>query len=160
MFASFFLFYTVFGLRAVSGMIFLKIFLKIRFLNYFQFVSVCLFPWKPITIIWWLMTFYSFSILFSAANFFSNLLWINNIKRPNKTAETIKVVLIRPLTEKEIRINIVEIINPEFRITLWNSSVWKNENNNNITSAIIRTLKNCSKKTLLMFLKEIVLGSW
>jgi hypothetical protein len=64
-----------------------------------------------------------------------------------------------PVTEKDIRINMVEIINPEFRITLWNSSVWKNENNNNITSAIIRILKNCSKKILLMFLKEIALFS-
>ena len=64
-----------------------------------------------------------------------------------------------PLTEKDNRINIVEIINPEFRITLWNSSVWKNENSNKITSAIIRILKNCSKKILLMFLKEIALVS-
>jgi hypothetical protein len=37
--------------------------------------------------------------------------------------------------------------------------VWKNEINNNITSAIIRILKNCSKKILLMFLKEIALLS-
>ena len=65
----------------------------------------------------------------------------------------------QPSTEKDSRINMVEIINPEFRITLWNSSVWKNENNNNITSAIIRILKNCSKKILLMFLKEIALVS-
>ncbi len=69
------------------------------------------------------------------------------------------ILLMIPLTEKDIRINIVEIINPEFRITLWNSSVWKNENNNNITSAIIRMLKNCSKKILLMLLKEIALFS-
>ena len=74
-------------------------------------------------------------------------------------AETMSILLMIPLTEKDIRINIVEIINPEFRITLWNSSVWKNENNNNITSAIIRMLKNCSKKILLMLLKEIALFS-
>ena len=74
-------------------------------------------------------------------------------------AETISTLLMIPLTENDIRINIVEIRNPEFRITLWNSSVWKNENNNSITSAIIRILKNCSKKILLMFLKEIELLS-
>ena len=64
-----------------------------------------------------------------------------------------------PLTEKEIRISIVEIINPEFLITLWNSSVWKNENNNNMTSAIIRILKNCSKKILFISLNEMWLVS-
>ena len=74
-------------------------------------------------------------------------------------AETISTSLMIPLTEKDNRINIVEIMNPEFRITLWNWSVWKNENSNKITSAIIRILKNCSKKILLMFLKEIVLVS-
>ena len=84
---------------------------------------------------------------------------MKSIESPNKIAETISILLMIPLTEKDMRINIVEIINPEFRITLWNSSVWKNENNNNITSAIIRILKNCSKKTLLMFLKETALLS-
>lgn len=84
---------------------------------------------------------------------------MNSIESPNKIAETMSILLMIPLTEKDIRINIVEIINPEFRITLWNSSVWKNENNNNITSAIIRMLKNCSKKILLMLLKEIALFS-
>ncbi len=38
-------------------------------------------------------------------------------------AETISTSLIMPLTEKDNRINMVEIINPEFRITLWNLSV-------------------------------------
>ena len=33
-------------------------------------------------------------------------------------AETINTLLMIPLTEKDILINIVEIINPEFRITL------------------------------------------
>ena len=78
---------------------------------------------------------------------------MNSIESPNKIAETMSILLMIPLTEKDIRINIVEII------TLWNSSVWKNENNNNITSAIIRMLKNCSKKILLMLLKEIALFS-
>jgi hypothetical protein len=84
---------------------------------------------------------------------------MKSIESPNKIAETIRILLMIPLTEKDNRINIVEIINPEFRITLWNSSVWKNENNNNITSAIIKILKNCSKKILLIFLKEIALLS-
>jgi hypothetical protein len=84
---------------------------------------------------------------------------MKNIESPNKMAETINKLLMIPLTEKEIRINMVEMINPEFRMTLWNSSVWKNENNNKITSAIIKILKNCSKKILLIFLKEMVFGS-
>jgi hypothetical protein len=82
---------------------------------------------------------------------------MKSIESPKIIAETISILLMMPLTEKDIRINIVEITNPEFRITLWNWSVWKNENNNNITSAIIRILKNCSKKILLIFLKEIAL---
>jgi hypothetical protein len=84
---------------------------------------------------------------------------MKNIESPNNIAETINKLLMIPLTEKEIRINMVEMINPEFRMTLWNSSVWKNENNNKITSAIIKILKNCSKKILLIFLKEMVFGS-
>ena len=84
---------------------------------------------------------------------------MKSIESPNKIAETISILLMIPLTEKDMRINIVEIINPEFRMTLWNSSVWKNENNSNITSAIIRIVKNCSKKILLMFLKETALLS-
>jgi hypothetical protein len=85
---------------------------------------------------------------------------MKKMESPNKIAETINKLLMMPLTEKEIRINMVEIINPEFRITLWNSSVWKKENNNKITSAMIRILKNCSKKILLIFLNERVFGSW
>ena len=84
---------------------------------------------------------------------------MKSIDSPKRMAETISTSLMMPLTEKDNRIKIVEIINPEFRITLWNSSVWKNENSNKITSAIIRILKNCSKKILLMFLKEIALVS-
>jgi len=48
---------------------------------------------------------------------------MKSIKSPNKIAETINTVFMIPLTEKEIRIKIVEIMNPEFRMTLWNSSV-------------------------------------
>jgi hypothetical protein len=38
--------------------------------------------------------------------------------RPNKTATRINMVLINPLTPNDIRIKIVEIINPEFLIIL------------------------------------------
>jgi hypothetical protein len=85
---------------------------------------------------------------------------MKKMESPNKIAETINKLLMMPLTEKEIRISMVEIINPEFRMTLWNSSVWKNENNNKITSAMIKILKNCSKKILLIFLNEIAFCSW
>ncbi len=57
------------------------------------------------------------------------------IESPNNIAETISMLLMSPLKVKDIRFNIVEIINPEFRISLWNSSKGKNKNNNNITSA-------------------------
>ena len=55
------------------------------------------------------------------------------IASPKRTATRINMVLINPFTPKDILIKMVEIINPEFRMTLWNSSVWKNENNNKIT---------------------------
>ena len=51
---------------------------------------------------------------------------MKSIESPKRMAETISTSLMIPLTEKDNRINIVEIINPEFRITLWNWSVWKN----------------------------------
>jgi len=38
-------------------------------------------------------------------------------------AETINKLLMIPLTEKDIRIKMVDMINPELRMTLWNSSV-------------------------------------
>ena len=37
--------------------------------------------------------------------------------------------------------------------------VWKKENKSRITSAMINILKNCSKKILLIFLKEIPMDS-
>jgi hypothetical protein len=40
------------------------------------------------------------------------------IANPKRTATTIKIVLINPLTPKDIRIKIVEITNPEFLIIL------------------------------------------
>ena len=57
--------------------------------------------------------------------------------------------------ENDNLINIVEIINPELRITLWNSSVIKKEKRSKRTSAIIKMEKNCSKKILLIFEKEL-----
>ena len=40
------------------------------------------------------------------------------IDNPNKTADTIKTVLTKPLTLKDKRIRIVETTNPEFLIIL------------------------------------------
>lgn len=71
-------------------------------------------------------------------------------------AEMISAVFNRPVTEKESLIKIVEMIKPEFRMTLWNSSVWNRENNNKITSEMIRIVKNCSKKMLFMSVKESI----
>jgi hypothetical protein len=45
------------------------------------------------------------------------------IANPKRTATTIKIVLIKPLTPNDIRIKIVETTNPEFLIILWNLSV-------------------------------------
>ena len=55
--------------------------------------------------------------------FLSNLLWITIIKRPNTTAVITNILFITPSTVNESRIKMVEIMNPEFRITLWNWSV-------------------------------------
>jgi hypothetical protein len=43
---------------------------------------------------------------------------MNSIVSPNKMAEKINKLLMIPVTENDIRIKIVEIINPEFRMTL------------------------------------------
>jgi len=79
------------------------------------------------------------------------------IRRPKIMAHTINILFSNPVIENDKRIRIVDIINPEFLITLWNSSVKKNENNNNITSAKIRKVKNCSKKMLLILANEELL---
>jgi hypothetical protein len=76
---------------------------------------------------------------------------MKNIRSPKTTAAIIKTVFINPVTEKDKRMSIVDIMNPELRMTLWNSSVWKNENNRRNTSTIIKTVKNCSKNTLFKF---------
>ena len=45
---------------------------------------------------------------------------MNKISNPKIIAEVIRTVFNRPLTENEILMRIVEIIKPEFLITLWN----------------------------------------
>jgi hypothetical protein len=57
-----------------------------------------------------------------------------------------------PSALKDNLINIVEIMNPEFRITLLNLSECKKENNSNKTSTRIRMVKKSSKNILLMSL--------
>jgi hypothetical protein len=49
---------------------------------------------------------------------FSYLLWINKTDNPKITDETINSVFNNPSTENDSRIKMVEIINPEFLITL------------------------------------------
>lgn len=71
-------------------------------------------------------------------------------------AQTMSALFSKPLVEKDSRMRIVEMINPEFLITLWNSSVRKKENNNKMTSAKIRIVKNCSKNILLILEKELI----
>ena len=85
----------------------------------------------------------------------SNLLWITRIKSPKVIALIINKLFKPPLMENDILINMVEIINPELRITLWNSSVIKKEKRSKRTSATIKIVKNCSKKILLIFEKEL-----
>ena len=48
----------------------------------------------------------------------SNLLWITRIKSPKVIAQIINKLFKPPLMENDILINMVEIINPELRITL------------------------------------------
>ena len=91
--------------------------------------------------------------------FLSNLLWITRIKSPKVIALIINKLFKPPLMENDILINIVEIINPELRITLWNSSVIKKEKRSKRTSATIKIVKNCSKKILLIFVKELIKSS-
>ena len=100
------------------------------------------------------IVFINYLLLFSNAICFSNWLCIISISKPKIIAVKIKAVFNKPLTEKDNLIKIVDIIKPEFLMTLWKSTVWKKENNNKTTSAIIKIAKNCSKKILLIFLNE------
>ena len=78
---------------------------------------------------------------------------------PKVTEHIISKLLTKPVVENETLIKMVEIMKPEFLITLWNWSVKKNENNNKRTSANIKTLKNCSKKMLFILANEFELPS-
>ena len=49
------------------------------------------------------------------------------IANPKRTATTIKIVLVKPLTPNDIRIKIVETTNPEFLIILWNLKTKMNQ---------------------------------
>lgn len=60
------------------------------------------------------------------------------MKRPNSKELRIKMTLVNPSAMKEILISMVEIINPEFLIMVWNESELKNEKINNNTSTRIR----------------------
>jgi hypothetical protein len=64
---------------------------------------------------------------------------------PNSIAVIINTMLNTPSALKDNLINIVEIMNPEFRITLLNLSECKKENNSNKTSTRIRMVKNHQK---------------
>jgi hypothetical protein len=57
-----------------------------------------------------------------------------------------------PSVLKDNLIKIVEIIKPEFLITLLNLSEYKKENNSKKTSARIRIVKKSSKNILLISL--------
>ena len=65
---------------------------------------------------------------------------------PNSVAKTTNMVLKTPSAPKESFINIVDIMKPEFLITLLNLSVRKNEKSSNSTSIRIKIVKNSSKK--------------
>ena len=60
------------------------------------------------------------------------------------------MTLVNPSAMKEILISMVEIINPEFLIIVWNESELKNEKINNNTSTRIRIWKNSSKNILFI----------
>ena len=60
------------------------------------------------------------------------------------------MTFVNPLAMKEILISMVEIINPEFLIMVWNESELKNEKINNNTSTRIRIWKNSSKNILFI----------
>ena len=72
------------------------------------------------------------------------------MKSPNSKELRIKMIFINPSAMKEILISMVEIINPEFLIIVWNESELKNEKINNNTSTRIRIWKNSSKNILFI----------
>ena len=58
-------------------------------------------------------------------------------------------MLDKPSAINEIRISMVEIINPELRMMIWKESELKKENISNNTSTKIRIWKSSSKKIAL-----------
>ena len=71
---------------------------------------------------------------------------------PKNTAQTIKILFKIPSAPKDNLSMIVEMIKPEFRITLLKSSECKKENNKRRTSTKISIVKKSSKNTLLISL--------
>ncbi len=69
---------------------------------------------------------------------------------PKSKELTIKMIFVNPSAIKEILIRMVEIMNPEFLIIVWNKSELKKEKINNKTSTRIRIWKNSSKNILFI----------
>ena len=61
---------------------------------------------------------FCYTFIFPGRGFFSYLLCMAIIANPKRTATTIKIVLINPVTPNDILIKIVEITNPEFLMIL------------------------------------------
>ena len=59
-----------------------------------------------------------FGFFYSNFSFFANLLCIQSIPKPKAIEVKIRMLFKTPSTEKDIRIRMVEIIKPEFLITL------------------------------------------
>ena len=76
---------------------------------------------------------------------------------PNTTANIIRTMFIIPSVLNDSLIKIVEIINPEFLITLLNLSECKKENNSKRTSTSINIVKKSSKNTVLMSLISVTI---
>jgi hypothetical protein len=75
---------------------------------------------------------------------------MNKIIIPNTTDKTNKITFKIPSVLKDSLIIIVEIIKPEFLITVLNLSECKNENSKIKTSTKIRIVKKSSKKILFI----------
>ena len=69
---------------------------------------------------------------------------------PKSKELTINMIFVNPSAIKEILIRMVEIMNPEFLIIVWNKSELKKEKINNKTSTRIRIWKNSSKNILFI----------
>jgi hypothetical protein len=76
---------------------------------------------------------------------------------PKTTANIIRTMFIIPSVLNDSLIKIVEIINPEFLITLLNLSECKKENNSKRTSTSINIVKKSSKNTVLISLISVTI---